>query len=136
MKTQVFNIEGKTFPPNQRPSARYHYVSTDYFRTIGVPLIAGRFFNADDRPGTPAVVLINRSMAERYWPGESAVGKRFTFSSQPQEKDWFTVVGVVGDVKDFPYSPAAEPAFYWPMTQNPCGPIIPRRAHQLPNQRA
>jgi putative ABC transport system permease protein len=56
-------------------------------------------------------------MAERYWPGEEAVGKRFSFSSNPQEKDWFNVIGVVGDVKDFPHSPAAEPAFYWATTQ-------------------
>jgi len=56
-------------------------------------------------------------MAERYWPGASAVGKRITFSSQPKEKDWFTVVGVVGDVKDFPHSPAAAPAFYWATMQ-------------------
>ncbi|MGH9936416.1 MAG: FtsX-like permease family protein, partial [Blastocatellia bacterium] len=114
-----FTIEGKTFPPNDGPSARYHFVSSDYFRTIGAPLIAGRFFNADDRQDTQPVVLINRSMAERYWPGESAVGKRFTFSSQPKERDWFTVVGVVGDVKDFPHSPAAEPAFYWATMQQP-----------------
>ncbi len=125
-ENQLFNIEGKTFPPSQRPRARYHYVSTDYFRTIGVPLIAGRFFNAEDRPEKPAVVLINRSLAERYWPGESAVGKRLSFSlSHSREQDWFTVAGVVGDVKDFPYSPAAEPSFYWPMTQDPIrGPMF------------
>jgi predicted permease len=114
-----FAIEGKTFPPNDGPSARYHFVSSDYFRTIGVPLIAGRFFNADDRPDTRPVVLVNRSMAERYWPGESAVGKRFTFSSRPKEQDWFMVAGVVGDVKDFPHSPAAAPAFYWATDQRP-----------------
>jgi putative ABC transport system permease protein len=119
-----FAIEGKTFPPNDGPSARYHFVSSDYFRTIGVPLIAGRFFNADDRQDTQPVVLINRAMAERYWPGESAVGKRFTFSSQPKEKDWFTVVGVVGDVKDFPHSPAAAPAFYWATMQQTPRQII------------
>jgi predicted permease len=119
-----FIIEGKTFPPNDGPSARYHVASSDYFRTIGVPLIAGRFFNDADRlpdgpdgTGAPRVVLINRAMAERYWPGENAVGKRFSFSSQPREQDWFNVVGVVGDVKDFPHSPAAEPAFYWATTQ-------------------
>ena len=114
-----FSIEGKTFSSNEEPSARYHHVSSEYFRTIGVPLIAGRFFGPEDRPGTPDVVLINRAMAERYWPGEDAVGKRFTFSSKPTEKDWYTVVGVVGDVKDFPYSPATEPAFYWGLTQEP-----------------
>jgi putative ABC transport system permease protein len=112
-----FTIEGKTFPPNDGPSARYHYVSSEYFRTIGVPLIAGRFFNADDRQDARLALLINRSMAERYWPGESAVGKRLTFSSQPRERDWYTVVGVVGDVKDFPHSPDAAPAFYWATTQ-------------------
>src|SRR5262245_1697378 len=119
-----FAIEGKTFPPNDGPSARYHFVSSDYFRTIGVPLIAGRFFNADDRQDAQPVVLINRSMAERYWAGASAVGKRFTFSSQPKEKDWFTVVGVVGDVKDFPHSPAAAPAFYWATMQQTPRQII------------
>jgi predicted permease len=112
-----FNIENKTFPPNQGPSARYHYVSSDYFRTVGVPLVAGRFFNNADRRETQPVVLINQSMAERYWPGESAVGKRITFSFQPTERNWLTVVGVVGDVKDFPHSPGAQPAFYWPMAQ-------------------
>jgi predicted permease len=119
-----FTIEGKTFPPNDGPSARYHVASPDYFRTIGVPLVAGRFFNDADRfsdgsdgTGAPRVVLINRAMADRYWPGENAVGKRFAFSSQPREQDWLNVVGVVGDVKDFPHSPAAAPAFYWPTTQ-------------------
>jgi predicted permease len=119
-----FTIEGKTFPPNDGPTARYHVASSDYFRTIGVPLIAGRFFNDADRfsdgsdsTGAPRVVLINRAMADRYWPGENAVGKRFSFSSQPREQDWFNVVGVVGDVKDFPHSPAAAPAFYWATTQ-------------------
>ncbi len=119
-----FNIEGKTFPANQSPGGRYHYVSDDYFRTIGVPLVAGRFFNAKDRLDTPNVVLINHSLAERYWAGERAVGKRFTFSSQPKEKDWYTVVGVVGEVKDFPHSAAAVPAFYWSMTQQPTRDMI------------
>ena len=128
-----FTIEGKTFPRGQGPSGRYHYASTDYFRTIGVPLIAGRFFSSEDRSGTPDVVLINRRMAELYWPGESAVGKRFTFASQPKEKDWNTVAGVVGDVKDFPYSPAAEPAFHFPTTQgSPPEMILVVRANADP----
>jgi predicted permease len=112
-----FTIEGKTFPPNDGAGGRYHFVSEDYFRTVSVPLVAGRFFNANDKLKSPNVVLINRAMAELYWPGESAVSKRFTFNSQPKEKDWYTIVGVVGDVKDFPNSPAAVPAFYWPTAQ-------------------
>jgi predicted permease len=118
-ENNAFYIEGKTYPPNNGPEGRYHFVSSDYFRTIGVPMIAGRFFNADDRMDRPAVVLINHSLAERYWPGENAVGKRITFTSEPKEEDWRTVVGIVGDVKDHPDSPAAEPAFYWSLAQSP-----------------
>ena len=66
-----------------------------------------------------SVVLINRSLAERYWPGEKAVGKRITFTSEPKEQDWRTVVGVVGDVKDHPDSATAVPAFYFSLTQSP-----------------
>jgi predicted permease len=112
-----FTVEGKTFPPNDGPTGRYHFASADYFRTIGTPLIAGRFFNSTDRKDGPRVILINQSFADRYWPGESAVGKRITFSSRPAEKDWRTVVGVVGDVKDSPISTNAAPAFYMPMSQ-------------------
>ena len=114
-----FDIEGKTFPPDNGPGGRYHFVSSDYFLTVGVPLTAGRFFNTDDQLGKRPVILINRSLAERYWPGENAVGKRITFTSEPKEQDWRTVVGVVGDVKDFPNSPVAVPAFYWPLAQVP-----------------
>ena len=112
-----FDIEGKTFPPNEGAGGRYHFVSSDYFRTIGVPLVAGRFFNPNDRLGTPKVLLINRRLAERYWPGESPVGKRITFASEPKEQDWITVVGVVGDVKDQPDSVGAVPAFYFSAAQ-------------------
>src|SRR5437773_708395 len=114
-----FNIEGKTFPPGDGPGGRYHFISSDYFRTIGVPLIAGRFFNSDDSIEKQSVVLINRSLAERYWPGEKAVGKRITFTSQPKQQDWRTVVGVVGDVKDHPDSATAVPAFYFSLAQSP-----------------
>jgi len=119
-----FIIEGKTFSPNDESGGRYHFVSADYFRTIGVPLLEGRFFNSDDRMDRPNVVLINNAMAQLYWPGESAVGKRFTFNSPPKEEDWFTIVGVVGDVKDFPNSAAAVPAFYWATMQQPVRQLI------------
>ena len=59
------------------------------------------------------VIVINHALAERYWPGEDVVGKRITGEDNPKDKDWFTIVGVVGDVKDQPNSPGAEPAFWW-----------------------
>ena len=112
-----FGIEGKTYPPNQEPEARFHFVTRDYFRTIGVPLIAGRWFDSSDRRDKPQVILINESMARRYWPGEDSLGKRITFADQPKDDDWLTVVGIIGNVKDYPDSPEAHPAFYWPNTQ-------------------
>ena len=114
-----FDIEGKTSQPGQEPSGRYHFVSADYFRSIETPLLAGRFFNSADSSEAPQVIIINQSLAQTYWPGETAVGKRITFMDQPKDKDWLTVVGVVGDVKDFPHSLDAKPAFYWPVSQRP-----------------
>jgi predicted permease len=82
-------------------------------------LLRGRFFNDQDSKGEPRVLLINNVMARRYWPGEDAVGKRITFDDKPKDSDWFRVVGVVGDVKDTPGSKEAEPAFWWPVLQEP-----------------
>jgi predicted permease len=113
-------IEGQPGPEkNDQSHARYHAVTPDYFRAIGVPLLAGRFFTAADKKDAPNVLLINNAMARRFWPGQSAVGKRISFDDHPKEKDWFTIVGVVGDVKDTPMSLAAEPAFYWAFAQMP-----------------
>ena len=114
-----FTIEGKTPPPNEEFHARYHAASPDYFRAAGIPLVHGRFFNERDTKNSPRALLINDVMARRYWPGEDAVGKRITFDDKPKESDWFRVVGVVGDVKDTPESKEAEPAFWWPILQQP-----------------
>jgi predicted permease len=114
-----FTIEGKIPPPHEEFHARYHTASPDYFRAVGIPLIHGRFFDEQDTKDSPRVLLINDVMARHYWPGEDAVGKRLTFDDKPKESDWFRVVGVVGDVKDTPESKGAQPAFWWPVLQQP-----------------
>jgi len=116
-----FTIEGKQPPPHQEFHARYHVATPDYFRALGIPLVRGRFFAQSDTQDAPAVLIINQAMAVRYWPNENVVGRRVTFSDTPKDKDWMTVVGVVGDVKDKPSSAGAEPAFWWPFLQNPIG---------------
>lgn len=112
-----FTIENKQPPPHEGFHARYHMATPGYFRALGIPLLRGRSFTDADKPGTPSVLVINHAMAERYWPGEDAIGKRITFDDHPKEKDWITIVGIVGDVKDQPNSPGAEPAFWWPFLQ-------------------
>jgi predicted permease len=112
-----FNIEGKKPPPGKEFHARYHMATSEFFRALGTQLIAGRFFKDSDTETSESVLVVNRAMAERYWPGEDVIGRRMTFEDHPKEKDWITIVGEVGDVKDQPDSPAAEPGFWLPEIQ-------------------
>jgi predicted permease len=114
-----FTIEGKQPPPNEEFHARYHMASSDFFRALGTPLVRGRFFTEADNQDAPKELIINEVMATRYWPNENVIGRRLSFEDTPKEKDWMTIVGVVGDVKDRPNSPGAEPAFWWPFLQGP-----------------
>ena len=114
-----FTIEGKTPPPHQEFHARYHMATPDYFRALGTPLVRGRFFTEADNADAPKVLIINQTMATRYWPNENVIGRRLSFEDAPKEKDWLTIVGVVGDVKDKPNSLGAESAFWWPHLQVP-----------------
>ena len=113
-----FTIEGKKPRPNEEFHARYHMATPGYFSALGIPLLGGRFFTESDKDGAPAVLIVNRAMAQRYWPGEDVVGKRISFEDNPKEKDWLRIVGVVGDVKDQPNSPSAQPGFWWPESQS------------------
>jgi predicted permease len=114
-----FTIEGKKPPPGGEDfHARYHMATPGYFSALGIPLIAGRFFTEADRRDAPQTVIINRTMAEKYWHGENPLGKRMTFDDHPKsDKDWITIVGIVGDVKDQPNSPEAKTAFWMPVLQ-------------------
>jgi putative ABC transport system permease protein len=102
------------FAEGQAPSADnqdtfviYRLVTPGFFETLGIPMFEGRDFSRSDRPaGAPAVVIVNRTLAQRYWPGQSAIGKRVAFTSRPRPQDWAVVVGVVGDIR---HSSLAEP---------------------------
>jgi predicted permease len=114
-----FTIEGKKPPAGGEDfHARYHMATPGYFSALGTPLLAGRFFTEADNREAPRTAVINHAMAAMYWPGENPVGKRMTFDDHPKsDKDWITIVGVVGDVKDQPNSPEAKNAFWLPMLQ-------------------
>ncbi|HEY1581337.1 MAG TPA: ABC transporter permease [Terracidiphilus sp.] len=115
-----FRIEGETPSAGQEFHARYHAATPAYFSAMGIPLLEGRAFTDADKDETTNVFVINESMAKLYWPKKDVIGKRLTFSDEPKkDSDWITVVGVVGDVKDHPNSPGAEPAFWYPEYQAP-----------------
>lgn len=111
-----FLIHGETPPPHQDFHARYHEATPGYFRALGIPLLRGRAFDERDKKDTKAVVIINHAMAA-YWKHGDALGGKVSFEDHPKEKDWMTVVGIAGDIKDTPKNAGTEPAFWWPMQQ-------------------
>jgi predicted permease len=113
-----FEIQGEVPPPRDSFHARYHMATPGYFRALGISILRGRSFDDHDRAESRSVLIINEAMA-RFWQHADALGGRITFSDHPKEKDWLTIVGIVGDVKDTPKSSGAEPAFWWPMLQEP-----------------
>jgi putative ABC transport system permease protein len=80
-----------------------HYISADYFRTLGIPILAGRALTDADRAGRPPVTVINESAARQFWPGENPIGKRVWFGTTTgpfaDRAHAVEVVGVAGDVK-------------------------------------
>lgn len=95
-----FSVEGRAAPGDQNlPFALWRVVSPDYFRALGIPLLRGRYFEARDSADTTPVTLVNRRLAEQYWPGEDAIGKRLKVGPTDSQNSWLTVVGVVGDVR-------------------------------------
>jgi putative ABC transport system permease protein len=98
-----FDSYGITLEDNPRagegdmPAAQRFAVSPDYLATMRIPLLAGRAFTAGDRAGSPAVVLVDRTFAQRVWPGCEPLGRRVRLGDP--EGPWRTVVGVVGDVR-------------------------------------
>jgi putative ABC transport system permease protein len=98
--SNAFVIEGRPLPPpGQGIEARRSHVLPGFIETLGVRLLAGRSIDEQDRAGAPPVAVVNETMARRFWPGESAIGKRVGFGRLGSTDDWLTIVGVVSDVK-------------------------------------
>jgi putative ABC transport system permease protein len=120
-----FFIEGRPLPPPDAVTAAlYTTVSDDYFRTLGIPLKAGRTFGPQDRADSPPVLMINESAARRFWPNGDAVGARVRLDTRP-ETPLFTIIGVVGDERNDPARPEPELTVYMSNRFNPWnGPIF------------
>lgn len=109
-------VEFVATDPNELPMFEYRAVTPHYFRTLGIPLIQGRSFSQSDREGAQPVAIVDRATAERFWPGQSALGKRI---GRPWLREWRIVVGVVGVVRNNRLRGSVGPAYYIPLAQEP-----------------
>ena len=110
------DVEGHPTPPGKaRPTVGFRLIGGDYLGAVGIPVKAGRAFDARDARGGMPVAIVNEAMAERYWPGESPVGRRLRAG---RDTTWVTVVGVVGDVRHRSLTETPEPEMYQPTTQS------------------
>ncbi|HET6199512.1 MAG TPA: ABC transporter permease [Candidatus Acidoferrales bacterium] len=113
-----FTGEGKAWTQDTGHIALAESISANYFRTLHLPLLRGREFTDSDGPKGQRVAIINRSMAERYWPGEDAIGKRIKQGRPDLKNPWLTIVGIVADAKYNPYFSTANSAVYVPYAQD------------------
>jgi len=130
-RTQTIAIENRPpATPGEYPTANFQGVTPDYFRTMGIPLLQGRAFSESDAYEAPWVVIINQTMAKRYFPNQNPVGKRLAMGGrknpgQPDGADpsgrlpWKEIVGVVADMKKLSLRAETVPDVYVPYWQWP-----------------
>jgi putative ABC transport system permease protein len=116
-------IEGRPQPPNlPRPQVSIQFVSPDYFKAIGTPLLRGRAIEERDREDAMPAVVINEAMARRYFGDEDPIGRRVTLEQQHAvagDEKWGTIVGVVGNVKEFALDKEPSEELFLPLYQGP-----------------
>jgi predicted permease len=127
--THGFTAEGHEDEQRHGMPVDFHtLVGGDYFHTLGIPLVRGRFFNDDEMHGKGDAVIISEGMAKRYWPGEDPIGRRLHWGRIADSMDthpWLTIVGVVGDVKQGPLDAATKPHTYETFEHMCMDPNIP-----------
>jgi putative ABC transport system permease protein len=124
--TTFLAIEGREVPAGERPEIDFRRASTGYFQTMGIPLLKGRLVTEQDSANNTGAVVINEAMATRFWPNEDPIGKRIsTATSNGQQTQWQTIVGVVGSVRHLGLDVAPRPEIYYHTNTNPpFGPVV------------
>ena len=98
-RVQVVTVERDEGTVSERLQFVSGEVSADFFKAMGTPLLQGRFFSIGDGPDAPRVAIINEAMARRSWLGRDPVGKRFKLGPRESQNPWYTVVGVVANMR-------------------------------------
>ena len=111
-----FSIEGRVYTAENATWAAWQAVMPNYFRTLGIPFVAGRDFTERDNAEAPGTAIINETMARRYFPNENPIGKRIALGSGPP---WLTIVGVVKDIPQRGIESDAGPDWYFPYPRRP-----------------
>ncbi len=116
---QIVTVEGSTRAAPERVRFRRDEITADFFETVGTPVLRGRTFSAADGANAPKVAIVNDMMARRLWPGQDAVGRRFKVGPTDANTPWFTVVGVVGDMRRQGPEHDPIPQMFESLAQNP-----------------
>ena len=113
----AFEIEGQPpLPPGASQSTNFYSVSADYFKAMGIPLRRGRLFTTGDTKDSAHVTIINETMAQKMFPNEDPLGKRINFDGR-EHPNWYEIVGIVGDVKQYGLDQVTPMQTYEPHTQ-------------------
>ena len=114
-----FAIDGQPAPePGREPAADHRVITTAYFRTLGIPVVAGRPFDESDRAVGAPVAIVNRTLVRTFFAGRDPIGARLRIGTTP-DRPWLTIVGVVGDVHHQQLSTTPAPEIYRPYAQAP-----------------
>jgi putative ABC transport system permease protein len=127
-----FRVEGTEDPgPGRLPSTEVGTINPDYFTTMRIPLLAGRPFTTGDRADSAPVTIIDTTLAERFFPGESPLGRRIRFGGT--DNPWMEIVGVVGHIQNYGIGQTTRFQLYRPFTQGPAsGPSFVLRTSMDP----
>jgi predicted permease len=118
-QSSPFIIEGRAVNPGQMsPVSDRRVTTTNYLKTLGIPLIKGRYFTDDDNANAPGVAIIDEAFAKDYWPDEDPIGKRISFEGGPNNPRWREIVGVVGQVKSYGLDIEPKRQLYYPHLQS------------------
>ena len=119
VNTGTVTFEGQTVPCGQQPpSLFFNSVDPTYFETLRVPLLRGRAFTESDNQTAPPVVIVNQTMADKFWPHQDALGKRFSLKTATGPAKTMQVVGVAANGKYLFIAEDPTPFFYVPLAQN------------------
>jgi putative ABC transport system permease protein len=98
--SMTIGVEGVPDPPHgQRPDVIFRAIGSDYFNTMGIPIVRGRDFTDQDNADSKDVVIISEKTAQHFWPGEDPIGKRLKPGSSTSKSEWREVIGIVKDVR-------------------------------------